>query len=190
MPRKAKCELSRANILQEIEQHKTSETVDSAATDLANCLGSLSLSTATNVESSATNVKVASATNVKSSATKDKSSTTKVKYSPEFNQALSLIAIQILLVSIPSSAHPYVRDYLFEKITKKHSSSIKTEKFHNLLTHIDQEDVNERIIKMGKDEGIAFDVFLMPPVYKCILVNVHVSYIFSSSQIFFSVTDF
>ena len=183
MPRKAKCELSRANILQEIEQHKTSETVDSAATDLANCLGSLSLSTATNVESSATNVKVASATNVKSS-------TTKVKYCSEFNQALSLIAIQILLVSIPSSAHPYVRDYLFEKITKKHSSSIKTEKFHNLLTHIDQEDVNERIIKMGKDEGIAFDVFLMPPVYKCILVNVHVSYIFSSSQIFFSVTDF
>ena len=90
---------------------------------------------------------------------------------PLLDQILAHIALQNIILSIPSYAHPKVKKHLVEKYENHlNLSPISTEDMLKGLLHLDHEQVQKRVTEISKEMKSALGVFLLPPVSNCLLV--------------------
>ena len=87
------------------------------------------------------------------------------------DMCIAFLAIQEVLIRIPSYAHPAVSDYIkFQLQSVLKLPEVSNRDLQKSAPYINRQEIQRKITEASNQLGISLESFLMPPVYKCKLV--------------------
>ena len=106
---------------------------------------------------------------------------------PNVDNILNLMVFHEMLLNIPVSAHPSVKDFLKSKFLEvlqvEHTS---TEEFLKFSTKITKQYIKKKLEDVSCHAEMSFSVIITPPVSCCIEVRTSLVYVFLLRDCFFN----